>query len=266
MVAARATRSASATVVATFQSAPRRRAPRCWSGPTARRSARCRAAASRARCTSSPSRCWRTGTPVLAALRRQRRGRVRGRADLRRHPRRLRRGGRPADLPRARRRGRRHRGGRARRGGDRGRARRPELGRPAADHPPRGRTDAAVAGTLGSTRADDAVAADARGLLAAGRNETLHYGPDGQRRGEGMAVFVVVVRTEAADAGVRRDRLRRRGGPGRLVPRLPRDRLRRAAGVRDRDPVPRGRRGRRQVAAQVPRRGGRRPAGSTRAR
>ncbi|MBA3311085.1 MAG: XdhC family protein, partial [Nocardioidaceae bacterium] len=29
-----------------------------------------------------------------------------------------------------------------------------------------------------------------RGLLAAGRNETLHYGPDGQRRGEGMAVFV----------------------------------------------------------------------------
>ncbi len=48
-----------------------------------------------------------------------------------------------------------------------------------------------VVGSLGSTRADDAVAADARGLLAAGRNETLHYGPEGQRRGEGMAVFVV---------------------------------------------------------------------------
>jgi xanthine dehydrogenase accessory factor len=45
-------------------------------------------------------------------------------------------------------------------------------------------------GSLGSSRADDAVTADARGLLAAGRNETLHYGPDGQRRGEGMAVFV----------------------------------------------------------------------------
>lgn len=45
-------------------------------------------------------------------------------------------------------------------------------------------------GSLGSSRADDAVAADARGLLAAGRNETLHYGPDGQRRGDGMAVFV----------------------------------------------------------------------------
>ncbi len=47
-----------------------------------------------------------------------------------------------------------------------------------------------VVGSLGSSRADDAVTADARGLLAAGRNETLHYGPDGQRRGEGMAVFV----------------------------------------------------------------------------
>jgi xanthine dehydrogenase accessory factor len=45
-------------------------------------------------------------------------------------------------------------------------------------------------GSLGSSRADDAVVADARGLLASGRNETLHYGPDGQRRGEGMAVFV----------------------------------------------------------------------------
>jgi xanthine dehydrogenase accessory factor len=46
------------------------------------------------------------------------------------------------------------------------------------------------AGTLGSDRADDAVADDARGLLAAGRTETLEYGPDGQRRGEGMRVFV----------------------------------------------------------------------------
>jgi xanthine dehydrogenase accessory factor len=49
---------------------------------------------------------------------------------------------------------------------------------------------APVLGSVGSSRADDAVVADARGLLAAGRNETLHYGPDGQRRGEGMAVFV----------------------------------------------------------------------------
>lgn len=45
-------------------------------------------------------------------------------------------------------------------------------------------------GSLGSERADDAVTDDARGLLAAGRTETLEYGPDGQRRGEGMRVFV----------------------------------------------------------------------------
>ncbi len=47
-----------------------------------------------------------------------------------------------------------------------------------------------AAGTLGSDRADAAVTDDARGLLAAGRSEVLTYGPDGQRRGEGMEVFV----------------------------------------------------------------------------
>ncbi len=47
-----------------------------------------------------------------------------------------------------------------------------------------------VAGSLGSSRADDAVTDDARGLLASGRNQTLTYGPDGERRGEGMRVFV----------------------------------------------------------------------------
>lgn len=47
-----------------------------------------------------------------------------------------------------------------------------------------------VAGTLGSSRTDDAVADDARGLLATGRSGLLHYGVDGQRRGEGMSVFI----------------------------------------------------------------------------
>ena len=51
-------------------------------------------------------------------------------------------------------------------------------------------TDAAPAGSLGSARADAAVTDDARGLLALGRTETLTYGPDGERRGEGMRVFV----------------------------------------------------------------------------
>ena len=45
-------------------------------------------------------------------------------------------------------------------------------------------------GSVGSDRADDAFADDARGLLASGRSETLTYGPDGERRGEGMRVFV----------------------------------------------------------------------------
>ncbi len=45
-------------------------------------------------------------------------------------------------------------------------------------------------GTVGSTQADEAVLEDVRGALAAGRTATLHYGPDGQRRGEGMDVFV----------------------------------------------------------------------------
>ncbi|QWC84090.1 XdhC family protein [Nocardioidaceae bacterium] len=45
-------------------------------------------------------------------------------------------------------------------------------------------------GTLGGRRVDDAVADDARGLLATGHSATLTYGPDGERRGEGMRVFV----------------------------------------------------------------------------
>jgi xanthine dehydrogenase accessory factor len=43
---------------------------------------------------------------------------------------------------------------------------------------------------LGSQRIDDAVHDDALGLLEAGHHATLTYGPDGERRGEGMRVFV----------------------------------------------------------------------------
>ncbi|MGH3498547.1 MAG: XdhC family protein [Nocardioidaceae bacterium] len=49
--------------------------------------------------------------------------------------------------------------------------------------------DGPPTGSLGSARADDAVTDDVRGLLAAGRSELLTFGPDGQRRGEGMRVF-----------------------------------------------------------------------------
>ena len=47
-----------------------------------------------------------------------------------------------------------------------------------------------AAGGLGSDRVDDAVRDDACGLLASGRTATLTYGPDGERRGEGLSVFV----------------------------------------------------------------------------
>ncbi len=52
------------------------------------------------------------------------------------------------------------------------------------------RPEVDAVGSLGSPRADAAVHDDALGLLAAGSNATLTYGPDGERRGEGMRVFV----------------------------------------------------------------------------
>ncbi|GAB4002507.1 XdhC family protein [Nocardioides ultimimeridianus] len=88
----------------------------------------------------------------------------------------------------------------------------PELGEIAADvaagrpvavatvveHPDPGRVglraiirpDTELAGTLGSPRADDAILDDALGILATGHDALLTYGPDGERRGEGMRVFV----------------------------------------------------------------------------
>jgi xanthine dehydrogenase accessory factor len=48
----------------------------------------------------------------------------------------------------------------------------------------------AAEGSFGSAGLDAAVADDARGLLATGRTGTLRYGPDGERRGDDLAVFV----------------------------------------------------------------------------
>ena len=47
-----------------------------------------------------------------------------------------------------------------------------------------------VDGTFGSRRFDEAVRDDVRGLLAQGATETLHYGADGERRGDDVMVFV----------------------------------------------------------------------------
>ncbi len=75
-------------------------------------------------------------------------------------------------------------------------------------------------GTVGSRRADDAVTDDVRGLLASGHSETLTYGPDGARRGEGMRLRLGV-RAAAEDAGLRGHRLCGRRRDRGEVSRLP---------------------------------------------
>ncbi|CAB4968795.1 MAG: XshC-Cox1 family protein [Actinobacteria bacterium] len=46
-------------------------------------------------------------------------------------------------------------------------------------------------GSLGTTRLDDTIREDAIGMLAAGATGFLHYGPEGERLGEGLEVFVL---------------------------------------------------------------------------
>ncbi len=89
----------------------------------------------------------------------------------------------------------------------------------------------------------------------------LGYGPDGERRGEGLEVFVDsfappprMIVFGAIDFAAAVARIG-------TLPRLPGDGLRRPAGVRDRPALPRRRRGRRRLAAPLPRRPGRRRGG-----
>ena len=225
-----------------------RRAPRCWSAPTRPPSARCRAAASRAPSTTSARRSSTAGSPVL-----QRYGisdddafavglTCGGILDV--YVEKVSRETFPeledlaADL---------------------------EAGRPVAvatviEHP-----DPAWLGP--ARRGPPRRAGHRLARLDPGRRRgpRRRDGPAGQRHQRhpdlrarrraprrGDAGLRVGVRPQAADAGLRRDRLRGRGRPGRQLPRLPRDRLRRPAGVRDQHPLPRGRRGRRRVAPPVP--------------
>ena len=87
---------------------------------------------------------------------------------------------------------------------------------------------------------------------------TMHVGHDGERRGDDLTLFVNSFAPAGPHGRVRRDRLRRRRRPGGRVPRLPGHRLRRPAGVRDAEAVPRRRRGDRRVAAPLPAGRGRR--------
>jgi xanthine dehydrogenase accessory factor len=45
-------------------------------------------------------------------------------------------------------------------------------------------------GSLGAERLDDAAADDVRGMLEAGKTGSLHYGIDGERRGDALTLFV----------------------------------------------------------------------------
>jgi xanthine dehydrogenase accessory factor len=90
-----------------------------------------------------------------------------------------------------------------------------------------------VEGTTGSEQLDHAVVESARGMLAQGATGLRHFGPEGERRRDDVAVFIESFAPRPADAGVRRDRLRLGGRLDRPVPRLPRDRLRCPRAVRD---------------------------------
>jgi xanthine dehydrogenase accessory factor len=52
------------------------------------------------------------------------------------------------------------------------------------------RPNAPHEGSLGTQRLDDTVQADVQGMLASGNTGFLHYGPEGERLGEGLDVFV----------------------------------------------------------------------------
>ena len=196
----------------------------------------------------------RAGPPEVRHLRRRR---LRRRPDLRRHPRRVRREGQQGHLPRARRDRRRHRGRPPRRPRHGHRAPGPRRPRPPHRRPSR-RADRRTVPGLG---ADGRRRARRRDRAAGARHQRdADVRPRRRAPRRGHAGLRLGVRAEAADAGLRRHRLRRRGRAGGRVPRLLRDRVRRASGLRHQEPLPRGRRGRRRLAAPLPAgRAGRRP-------
>ena len=173
------------TVVRTFQSAPRPPGASMVVAPDGSVSGSVSGGCVEGAVYELANEVVREGDSATAALRDIRRRRVLRRADLRRHHRRLRRACFADHLSRAR------------AVADDIAAHRPVAVATVIAHADPdwvGRRLVVGAdsthGTLGSERADGAVIDDAAGLLAAGRSEVLTYGPDGQRRGAGMEVFV----------------------------------------------------------------------------
>ena len=177
---------AMATVIAHLaQRPPPGRARPCSSGRTAPPSAASPAAVSRARCTSWARRCSATGQPVLSATgspttTRSRSGSPAAASSTLRGA--VSTGDRSRNSATSRPRSRAERAGRGGHGRRRARPTRSGGGWSC------GRTG--VPARSGSARLDDAVTDDVRGMLASGRTGTLRYGRDGERRGEGLAVFV----------------------------------------------------------------------------
>ena len=183
---------AMATVVGTWRSAPARRERHAGRPGRHARSAACPVAVSRARCTSWAGEVVADRHAGAGALRRQRRRRVRGGADLRRHHRDVRGAGGPATVPGAGR-GRGVGGGR-RAGGDRDVVRAPTGAGRAADDVWADRRSPARWARRGWTRWSPTTPA---GCWPPGRTGPLPYGPDGERRGEEMTVFVAALRPAA---------------------------------------------------------------------
>ena len=243
------------TVVATFESAPRPPGAVMLVGPgLERRSAVCRAAASRARSTNSARRSSRrasrscSGTASATSRRSQWDSPAAGSSTsswsgstgrrTRSSPR-----WRPTS-PRG------PSGG----GGDCGRAPGSDAGRPTAGGQTGGSVDRRQSRVGAGRRRGGRRCARSAGERADG-DVGVRAGRAAARRGD--AGVRVVVRAGAAVAGVRGDRLRGGGRAARVVPRVSRDGLRRTGGLRDRFALPVRRRGDRRLAASLPVRRGR---------
>ena len=177
--------AALATVVGTFRSAPRQPGASMLVGPAGEAVGSVSGGCVEGAVYELGEQVLRDGRPVLQRYGVVRRRRVRRRPHVRRHPRHLRREGQPRDV-------------RAARGGGRRRAHRVTGRRRHGRAGPRGAAGQAAGGLarqgrrlhrLGPARRRRRATTPAA-CSTSGRNAMVTYGVDGQRRGEGLSVFV----------------------------------------------------------------------------
>ena len=116
-----------------------------------------------------------------------------------------------------------------------------------------GRTKAVSAGTPELDRRGRPRPGPCWTRAAPARVGTIELSADGSHCPGGLTLLVETQRAAAPHDRVRGDRLRGGAGPRGQVPRLPRHRVRRPAGLRHPGPLPRGRRARGRLAAPLPR-------------